>query len=69
MVLSDNKITEFFYCVDECCLDFEKSIQKHLVGNKSHRKPRMSCSEVITSKIMYHSGGFRNMKHFYMHYV
>ena len=29
----------------------------------------MSCSEVITSMIRFHSGGFSNMKHFYIHYV
>ena len=69
MVLSDNKNTKFFYFVDECCLEFEKSIQKHLVGNKPNRKPKMSCSEVITIMIMFHSGGFSNMKHFYIHYV
>ena len=69
MVLSDNKITEIFYFVDEFCLEFEKSIQNHLVGNKPNSKPKMSCSEVITSMIMFHSGGFRNMKHFYIHYV
>ena len=69
MVLSDNKITEFFYFVDERCLEFEKSIQKHLVDNKPNRKSKMSCSEVITSKIMFHSGGFSNMQHFYIHYV
>ncbi len=69
IVLSDNKITEIFYCVDECCLELEKSIQKHLVGNNPNRKPKKSCSEVITIMIMFRSQGFRNMKHFYMHYV
>ena len=69
IVLSDNKITEMFYFVDECCLELEKPIQKHLVGNKPNRKPKKSCSEVITIMIMFHSRGFRNMKHFYMHYV
>ncbi len=68
-VLPDNKITEIFYFVDECCLELEKSIQKHLVGNKPNRKPKKSGSEVITIMIMFHSGGFSNMKHFYMHYV
>ncbi len=69
IVLSDNKVTEIFYFVDECFLELEKSIQKHLVGNKPNRKPKMSCSEVITSMIRFHSQRFRNMKHFYMHYV
>ena len=69
MILSDNKITEIFYLVDEFCLSFEKTIQKHLIGNKPKRTPKMSCSEVITIMIFFHFGGFRNMKHFYLYYV
>ena len=67
MVLSINKITEIFYLIDEFCIEFNKSIEKHMLGNKPKRKPRMSCSEVIT--IIFHTGGYRNMKHFYIHYV
>ena len=59
MILSDNKITEIFYLVDEFCLSFEKTIQKHLIGNKPKRTPKMICSEVITIMIFFHSGGFR----------
>ena len=69
MILSDNRITEIFYLVDEFCLSFEKTIQKHLIGNKPKRTPKMSCSEVITIMISFHLGGFRNMKHFYLYYV
>jgi len=69
MVLSDNKITEIFYLVDEFCLEFEKTIQKQTLGNKPKRTPKMSCSEVITIMILFHSGGYRNMKHFYLFYV
>jgi len=29
----------------------------------------MSSSEVITLMVLFHYGGFRNMKHFYLHYV
>lgn len=69
MVLSNNKITDIFYLVDEFCIHFEESIKKHTLGNQPKRKPTMSCSEVITVMIIFHSGGFRNMKHFYLHYV
>ena len=69
MILSDNKITEIFYLVDEFCLSFEKIIQKHLIGNKPKRTPKMSCSEVITIMISFHLEGFRNMKYFYLYYV
>ena len=64
MVLSNNKITEIYYLIYEFCIEFEQSIQKHLIGNKPKRKPRMSCSEVISIMVMFHTGGFGNMKHF-----
>lgn len=69
MVLSNTKITEIFYLVDEFCLEFEQALKKHTLGNEPKRKPRMSCSEVITIMILFHSGGFKNMKHFYLYYV
>lgn len=68
-VLSDVKITEIFYLVDEFCIEFEQTIKNHILGNEPKRKPRMSCSEVITIMIMFHTGGFRCMKHFYIHYI
>ena len=33
------------------------------------RKPIMAESEVITIMILFHSGQFRNMKHFYLYYI
>jgi len=69
MVLPNDKITEIFYLIDEFCIEFEKTIQNHLIGNKPKRKPRMNCSEVIAIMVLFHSGGFRNMKHFYLFYV
>lgn len=69
MTLSPDKITEIFYLVDDFCIEFEKSVQNHLLGNRPKKTPKMSCSEVITIMILFHSGGFRNMKHFYTHYV
>lgn len=69
MVLSDTKITEIFYLIDEFCIEFDQSVKKHIIGNKPKRRPRMSCSEVITIMVMFHTGGFRNMKHFYLFYI
>lgn len=69
MTLTSDKITEIFFIVDDFCIEFEKSVSKYLIGNKPKRKPRMSCGEVITLIVMFHSGGYRNMKHFYLHYV
>lgn len=69
MTLPADKVTEIFYLVDDFCIEFEKSVQKHSLGNKPKRTPVMSCSEVITIMVMFHSGGFRNMKHYYTCYV
>lgn len=69
MTLTDDKITEIFYLIDDFCKEFDNSIKKHLLGNKPKRKPTMSCSEVITIMVIFHTGGYRNMKHFYQHFV
>lgn len=69
MTLTDSKITEIFYLIDEFCIQFEKSTEKHILGNRPKRRPRMSLSEVITIMVMFHTGGFRNMKHFYLYFI
>lgn len=69
MTLSNDKITDIFYLVDEFCHHFDHLITRHLIGNKPKRKPRMSTSEVITIMILFHYGSFRNMKHFYLYYL
>ncbi len=69
MNLSSNKVTEIFYLIDEFCIQFEASLSPNLMGNAPKRKPRMSKSEVITLMTLFHSGNFRNMKHFYLYYV
>lgn len=69
MNLTKAKITEIFYLVDEFHINFETSIGAHLLGNTPKRKPIMSTSEVITIMTLFHSGCFRNMKHFYEYYV
>lgn len=69
MQLTRDKITEIFYLTDEFCLQFDESISNHSLGNQAKRKPRMSQSEVITIVVMFHYGAFKNLKHFYLHYI
>ena len=69
MYLTEDKITEIFYLIDEFCTEFEKSISEHQIGNSPKRKPRMSQSEIITIMVLFHSGAFKNLKHFYLYYV
>ena len=69
MTLTDSKITEIFYLIDEFCIEFDNSIKNNLLGNEPKRKPKLCPSEVITIMVMFHTGGYRNFKHFYLHYV
>lgn len=69
MQLTQDKVTEIFYLTDEFCQEFSKSFDSHLIGNKPKKQPRMSDSEVITILVLFHFGNFRNLKHFYLHYV
>lgn len=69
MRFTEDKVTEIFYLADEFCKEFEACVRPYLVGNAPKKKPRMSQSEVITILVLFHLGGFRNMKDFYMGYV
>ncbi len=52
--------------MDEFCIHFKTTIDARLIGNTPKRKPRMSDSEVITIMILFHTGGFRDIKHLYL---
>ena len=75
MNLSKDKVTEIFYFADNFCKEFHKSIEAHAIEESGkgrrepRRKPKMSSGEVITIMVLFHYGAFRNLKHFYLHYV
>lgn len=69
MQLTKDKIIDIFCLADEFCLGFNKELGSHLIGNVPKKKPKMSDSEVITVLVLFHLGSFRNLKHFYLHYV
>ena len=75
MNLSKDKVTEIFYFMDNFCKEFYKSIEAHAIEESGkarrepRRKPKMSSGEVITIMVLFHYGAFRNLKHFYIHYV
>ncbi len=69
MMMNRDKVTEIFYLTDEFCTEFDQTIAKRSLGNKPKRKPVMSQSEVITIMILFHYGAFKNLKHFYKHFV
>lgn len=63
------KITEIFCIIDEFCKEYDQIVDKSLLGNPSKRPPTMSSSEIITITVLFHLGGFRTFKHFYIYYV
>ena len=69
MQLTSDKITEIFYLADEFCQEFSSSVQPYRIGNVPKKKPRISQSEVIAIMVLFHLGGYRNLKHFYLGYV
>ena len=69
MYLTQDKITEIFYAIDEFCIEFDKTLSTHQIGSQPKRKPKMSQSEVIAIMIFFHSGCFKNLNHFYLFYV
>ena len=73
-MLSSDKITEIFFVIDEFCKNFNKVVSAHTIkqdnGKKTrNRKSILSDSEVMTMLILFHSGGYKNLKHFYIYYV
>jgi hypothetical protein len=70
----NNKITEIFYLIDEFCKEFELAKEGYLLQDntsvkKRNRKFKLSDSEVITILVLFHQGGYRCFKHFYINYV
>ena len=73
-MLSSDKITEIFFVIDEFCKNFNEVVSAHTIkqdnGKKTrNRKSILSDSEVMTILILFHSGGYKNLKHFYIYYV
>ena len=69
-----HKVTEIFFIIDEFDKNFEKIVSDHsLVQNtdlkQRNRKSTISDSEVMTILILFHSGHYRDLKHYYINHV
>ena len=68
-----DKITEIFMKVDDFCNVFKNEFSKQEVTSSAvktrNRETSLCDSEIITILISFHSGQFRNFKHFYLNYV
>lgn len=72
-MLTPFKIIEIFVKVDDFCKEFGFEIAGHQLdaGNYKirNRKAALSDSEIITILIVFHSGHFTNLKHFYLCFI
>jgi len=68
-MLLASQITEIFCVVDEFMIEFQKSMDKFMIGNKPKKAPKMSSSEVLTIQILFQLSSIRVFKHFYERYV
>ena len=73
-MLSSHKVTEIFFIIDEFDKNFEKIVSDHsLVQNtdlkQRNRKSTLSDSEVMTILILFHSGHYRDLKHYYINHI
>ena len=67
-----DKLTDIFVEIDDFCMEYEQDIRHHLLtgtSKKRIRKSKLSDSEIITILISFHTGSFRNFKHYYLNYV
>lgn len=74
MLITEDKITEIYCLADDFCKLFSNELRKRQFEDgttKKHRnKPnKMTDAEIITILIIFHCGGFRCLKHFYLGYV
>ena len=68
-MITFDKIIDIYCVIDEFCVKFDEKIEPLTIGNQPKRKPIMSKSEVITIATLFHLGGFKCFKHFYIFYV
>ena len=72
-MLTEDKVTEIFYMVDEFCKFFDRMTKKYTIGapskRKYHRDGTLSKAEVMLIMILFHDSGYRCLKHFYVEHV
>ena len=72
-MITEDKVTEIFCVADDFCKVFDAQMAKYTfkaVGKrKYHRESRMSKAEIMVIMILFHSSGYRCLKHFYIEEV
>jgi hypothetical protein len=73
-MITTDKFIEIFCIAGDFCKAYEQEIQKYLLEDdpkekKRNRKTQMSPAEMITIMVCFHSGSFRNFKHYYLFFI
>lgn len=72
-MITEDKITEIFCAADDFCKLFDELMREHSVRDTGRRRyyraPTMTKAEVMTIVIMFHTSGYRCLKHFYKEHV
>ena len=72
-MITEDKVTEIFCIADDFCKVFDTQMEKYTIKSnlkrKYHRESTMSKAEIMVIIILFHSSGFRCLKHFYKEYV
>ena len=69
-MITEDKVNEIFCIVDDFCKIFDAQMAKYTFKaenkRKYHRASRMSKAEIMMTMILFHSSGYRSLKHFYL---
>ena len=72
-MITEDKVTEIFCIADDFCKVFDAQMAKYTFKAESkrkyHRESRMSKAEIMVIMILFHSSGYRCLKHFYLEKV
>ena len=72
-MITEDKVTEIFCILDDFCKVFDAQMAKYTIKAKNkrkyHRNTRMSKAEIMMIMILFHSSGYRCLKHFYQEKV
>lgn len=69
-MITEDKVTEIFCLADDFCKFYDSQMAKYTIKSekkrKYHREGKMSRAEVMLILILFHSSGYRCLKHFYL---
>ena len=72
-MIPENKVTEIFVMADDFCKFFDQMMEKYSIPDKNKHKyhcdETLSKTEIVLILILFHSSGYRCLKHFCLNYV